>query len=102
MLFAKRMNRESRDDSSSRGDVTSPSTKGLQPSMSLFAIYSSTLRNDIEGAESPLAVYPPGQPGGRRRILAWMSLSKLFGLSSIRTKVKTFPSIAKTAEERTQ
>ena len=67
----------------------------------LFAVSLSTLRNDIEGAESPLAMYTPGEP--------WPEVDpdldepvKLFGLSSIGTKIKTFLSIGKTAEERTK
>lgn len=64
----------------------------------LFAVSLSTLRNDIEGAESPLAVYVPGKP--------WPEVdpdrADSVDVSVWKTKVKTLLSIGKTAEERTK
>ena len=63
----------------------------------LIAVALSTLRNDIEGAESPLAMYIPGQP--------WPEVDPdrdmPYDVSSCGIKLKTFLSVGKTPEERT-
>jgi hypothetical protein len=67
----------------------------------LIAVALSTLRNDIDGSESPLAIYEPGKP--------WPEVDpakaepiKMDNLNSFCTKIKAFLSIGKTAEEQTR
>jgi len=67
----------------------------------LCAVALSTLRNDIEGCESPLAIYEPGQP--------WpevdSSKEELFqnkGFKAIVAVVKNFLGFALTAEQRSE
>jgi len=67
----------------------------------LCAVALSTLRNDIEGCESPLAIYEPGQPWPEVDS-SKEELIQMEGFKAIVAVVKNFLGFALTAEQRSQ